>query len=118
MPPFRATRYHLQHFEGVETRALGRYEKFNYIHAKLRNIVERRFGVLKERWHVLDGVPFYPRTKQAQIIIACFALENYLWVRTHGPGATYGLSDWVTMHTGTSTSSLREWVATAVWGAR
>ena len=78
MTPFRLTRYHQSQFDGVDVRTLDRREKFNYIHSKLRNIIERRFGVLKERWHVLEGVPFFKREKQAWIIISCFAMDNYL----------------------------------------
>ena len=47
MTPFRDTRYHKTHFKGVDVRTLDRQEKFNYIHAKLRNVIERRFGHLK-----------------------------------------------------------------------
>ena len=47
MTPFRDTRYHKTHFRGVDVRTLDRLEKFNYIHSKLRNVIERRFGHLK-----------------------------------------------------------------------
>ena len=59
MTPFRDTRYHRSHFRRVDVRTLDRHEKFNYIHSKLCNIIERRFGHLKERWHILEGVPFF-----------------------------------------------------------
>ena len=49
MTPFSGSRYHLNHFEGVDVSSLRMEEKFNYTYAKLRNIIERRFGVLKER---------------------------------------------------------------------
>lgn len=83
MTPFRETRYHVDEFEGVDLSNLQREEKFNKIHSELRNIIERRFGVLKERWHILDKVPFFRREKQAQIIVSCFAMDNYLWKRDH-----------------------------------
>ena len=51
---------------------------FNFHHASLRNVVERLFGVVKARWHMLKGVPHYPREKQDNIIKAGFALHNYL----------------------------------------
>ena len=117
MTPFRDTRYHRSHFRGVDVRTLDRHEKFNYIHSKLRNIIERRFGHLKERWHILEGVPFFRREKQAWIIISCFAMENYLWLRQYGDGSTYNPSEWVAMNTTTSTSALRELVFAAVWTA-
>ena len=117
MTPFRDTRYHRSHFRGVDVRTLDRHEKFNYIHSKLRNIIERRFGHLKERWHILEGVPFFRREKQAWIIISCFAMENYLWLRQYGDGSTYDPSEWVAMNTATNTSELRELVSAAVWPA-
>jgi len=48
MTHFRNTRYHINDFRGVELETLEREEKFNYIHARLRNVIERRFGGLKE----------------------------------------------------------------------
>lgn len=115
MVPFRQSRYHLDHFNGVPVVTLDRYEKFNYIHSKLHNVVERRFGVMKECWKIWKGVPFFRREKQARIIIDCFALDNYLWLLEHGDGATYDVSDWVFMNTNTSTTSLKELVSAAVW---
>ena len=53
MTPFRNTMYHMNDFRGVDLHWLQREENFNYIHAKLRNVIERRFGGLKERWHIL-----------------------------------------------------------------
>ena len=73
MTPYKNTRYHINDFRGIDLQQLQREEKFNYIHAKLRNVIERRFGGLKERWHILNGVPYYKRKKQAMIIISCFA---------------------------------------------
>jgi hypothetical protein len=78
----------------------------------LRNIIERRFGTLKEKWHILDGVPFMPQRKQAIMIIACFAMDNFLWLRHFGLGETYPLSPLVDLHKGMSTSALRELTAT------
>jgi hypothetical protein len=76
LPPYRNQRHHLEDFNqtGVETVQ----EKFNFHHSSLRNGVERAFGLLKSRWHVLRGLLFYKRSMQVQIIIACFALHNYL----------------------------------------
>ena len=111
------TRYHKTHFRAIDIRTLDRQEKFNYMHAKLRNVIERRFGHLKERWHILEGVPFSRREKQAWIIISCFTMENYLWLRQYGDGSTYDPSEWVAMNTTTDTSELRELVSAAVWPA-
>jgi hypothetical protein len=51
---------------------------FNYLHSSLRNVIERAFGVLKQKWRILKAMPsFSPRT-QKHIIIACMALHNFI----------------------------------------
>jgi hypothetical protein len=56
---------------------------FNYYHAQLRGIVERSFGALKSKWQVLEKIPFYTsEDKQSKLIIACFALHNYVAMQT------------------------------------
>ena len=80
----------------MELGTLEHEEKFNYIHTRLRNVIERRFGGLKERWHILERVPYFPRKKQAMIIISCFAMDNYLWLHKYGYNApSYELLEWV-----------------------
>ncbi|XP_050207583.1 uncharacterized protein LOC126657005 [Mercurialis annua] len=53
-------------------------EIFNHAHAKLRNVVERSFGILKARFPILKIMPSYPINVQRNIIIACVAVHNYL----------------------------------------
>ena len=81
MTPFWNTRYHMNDFRVVELETLERGAKFNYIHSRLCNVIEWRFGGLKEWWHILQRVPYFMRKKQAMIIISCFAMDNYLWLR-------------------------------------
>ena len=64
MTPFWNTRYHMNDFRGVELETLEREEKFNYIHSRLCNVIERRFGELKEQWHILEQVPFFAMKKK------------------------------------------------------
>jgi hypothetical protein len=99
MTPFRNTRYHQDEFKGVNLSTLGREEKFNYIHAGLHNIIERKFGVLKERWHILEKVPYFRRDKQA----------------THPP--TYPMSEWVEANRKTDIVVVRDWISAVMWGA-
>jgi hypothetical protein len=115
MVPFQGNKLHLDHFKGVDLGTLGKEENFNYHHASLRNIIERRFGNLKERWKILEGVPFMPQKKQATMIIACFAMDNFLWRRHYGTGERYALSDWVHLNADMSTSALRELTATMLY---
>lgn len=89
--PHKEHRYHLREFEdrGLE----GENELFNSMHASLRNVIERAFGTLKERWRILKEVPHYPRMKQSQIILACFGLHNFL-VDKNPSGAVKEVDDW------------------------
>ena len=48
--------------------AQGPNEVFNFHHASLRNVVERLFGVVKARWHMLKGVPHYPRESRITLL--------------------------------------------------
>ncbi|KAL5548297.1 hypothetical protein UlMin_003528 [Ulmus minor] len=55
-----------------------RKEMFNYRHAFLRNVIERTFGVWKNRFRILRGIPRYPLEKQRDIVIACAVLHNFI----------------------------------------
>jgi hypothetical protein len=85
LPPYRNQRHHLEDFNQTGVESL--QEKINFHHLNLRNVVERAFGLLKSRWHVLRGLPFYERSMEVKIIIACFALHNYLLDRGHIGGS-------------------------------
>jgi hypothetical protein len=120
LSPYRNQRHHLEYFnrKGVETVQ----EKFNFHHPSLWNVVERAFGVLKSRWHVLRELPFYERSMQVKIIIACFALHNYLLDRGHigGSGSSshgqvdYDVSDWVNANTSQEMTLLRDWIVAGI----
>ena len=45
MGPLKNTRYHLDDFRGVPVETMSRKEKFNLTHSRLRNVIERTFGV-------------------------------------------------------------------------
>jgi hypothetical protein len=75
--PFRNTKYHLPEFRDGPA-AVGRMEMFNYLHSSLRNVIERCFAVLKQKWRMLKAMPGYKPRKQAMIIIACLALHNFI----------------------------------------
>ena len=117
MGPFKNTRYHLYDFRGVPVETMSRQEKFNLTYSRLRNVIERTFGVLKGRWHILDGVPYYHREKQKMIIMSCFALYNYLFIREHGFGSpTYPPSAWVQLNASNTMIAMREYMSVALWG--
>nr|GEZ67379.1 hypothetical protein [Tanacetum cinerariifolium] len=57
-------------------------EKLNFTpkvsHAKLRNVIERAFGVLKARSPILKNMPSYPFITQRDIVVACFVIHNFI----------------------------------------
>ncbi|KAL3518221.1 hypothetical protein ACH5RR_020810 [Cinchona calisaya] len=77
MVPYRNACYWLSDFQGGR-HAITKEEKFNQAHAKLRNVIERTFGVLKARFPILDRMTPYPFPTQRNIVIAYVAIHNYL----------------------------------------
>jgi hypothetical protein len=77
LAPYKGTKYHLQEFR-LGTMARGMKETFNYAHSSLRNVVERSFGVFKQKWRMMYGIPSFPLPKQTKIIVACMALHNFI----------------------------------------
>ena len=77
MAPYRNARYWLPDFcNGVRPRT--KEETFNYAHARLRDVIERSFGVLKARFPILKRMAPYPFQVQRNIVIACVAIHNYI----------------------------------------
>ncbi|KAK2634393.1 hypothetical protein Ddye_029185 [Dipteronia dyeriana] len=72
------------------SRARGRGECFQNVMAlcdfnmifKLRNVIERAFGVLKARFPILKRMAPYPYGMQRNIVMACMALHNFLRNKT------------------------------------
>ena len=58
--------------------ALAKEEKFNHAHAQLRNVIERAYGVLKATFSILKQMAPFPFTKQRNVVIACFAIHNFI----------------------------------------
>ena len=72
--------------------------------------------MLKERWQILDKVSYCSRMKQPMIIISCFTLDNYLWMRKYGADPpSYELPEWVDLNRGTPTSGVRDLISMVVW---
>ncbi|XP_074348641.1 uncharacterized protein LOC141687308 [Apium graveolens] len=76
LTPYRNTRYWLADFH--RQRALSKEEKFNHAHAKLRNVIERAYGVLKARFPILKQMAPYSFSTQRDIVIACIAVHNFI----------------------------------------
>jgi hypothetical protein len=41
-------------------------------------MIERVFGVLKEKWRILKHLLSYPMKKQTKIILACMVFNNFI----------------------------------------
>ncbi|GKE39734.1 cytochrome P450 [Tanacetum coccineum] len=58
-------------------------EAFNRSHSSLRSYIERSFGILKKRWKILDKMPKFSVQTQIDVIMAAFALHNYVRKNSH-----------------------------------
>nr|GEW52782.1 putative nuclease HARBI1 [Tanacetum cinerariifolium] len=74
--PYPKTRYHKSQFENEPPKNMK--DAFNRSHSSLRSSIERSFEILKKRWKILGGMPKYSVETQHDIIIAAFALHNYI----------------------------------------
>ncbi|KAF0738541.1 hypothetical protein Ae201684_005653 [Aphanomyces euteiches] len=78
LTPYRGTRYHLKEFARGAQRPQSKEELFNLRHAKLRNVVERIFGVLKKRFLVLNSPVEYDYGLQVDLVLALCAIHNFI----------------------------------------
>ena len=77
LSPYKCTRYHVEQFQnGLPPQGMN--ETFNHAHAKVRNVIERSFGVLKMKFRILLNMSCFPEDKQTRIIVACMALHNFI----------------------------------------
>ncbi|KAL0925637.1 hypothetical protein M5K25_004002 [Dendrobium thyrsiflorum] len=90
--PFRVYRYHLADYRRNTSRSYAvQQELFNHRHAQLRNVIERTFGIWNERFQVLTHMRQFPLTVQADLVIACAVLHNYIG-RYHGHDMYFNMS--------------------------
>lgn len=78
LTPFKGERYHLKDYRGGDRQPRTARELFNHKHSSLRNIIERSFAVLKNRFFILRHMPSFTIKKQARIVIACCTIHNYI----------------------------------------
>jgi len=78
MTPYRGVRYHLKEF--TQRGPQNPRELFNHHHSSLRNVIERKFGVLKKRFPIIasGSEPHYVVDTMTNIVLACCILHNYL----------------------------------------
>ncbi|RZC08983.1 hypothetical protein D0Y65_015622 [Glycine soja] len=78
LAPYRGVRYHLQDFAGHGNDPENEKELFNLRHASLRNVIERIFGIFKSRFTIFKSAPPFLFKTQAELVLACAALHNFL----------------------------------------
>ena len=80
LAPYKGERYQIGEFRPSEV--LHRpEERFNYLHSSLRSVIERTFGVWKNKWKILRHMPPFKLRTQNLIIVATMVLHNF--VRAH-----------------------------------
>lgn len=79
LTPFTGHIYHLKDFRDRGTLPDCEEEVFNYHHAKLRQVVERAFGMWKRKFAILRGCPpEYDFDSQQLIVYATAGIYNFI----------------------------------------
>ncbi|XXG68293.1 hypothetical protein AAC387_Pa06g1412 [Persea americana] len=76
LAPYRAVRYHLNEFRGMNPQ--NEKELFNKRHSQARNVIERTFGILKNRFCILKTAVQYVYKDQVSIVVACCVMHNFI----------------------------------------
>ncbi len=76
LAPYRSAPYHPSDFNGRSPR--GMEQHFNFVHASLRNIIERTIGVWKKKWKILQLMHEFDSVIQVKIVIATATLHNFI----------------------------------------
>ena len=76
--PHKRVHYHLKEYSRNPPKNI--WELFNFWHSSLRNAIERAFGVLKKRFHIVSSSnePTYGVKMHKIIVLALCILHNYL----------------------------------------
>ncbi|XP_022857217.1 uncharacterized protein LOC111378270 [Olea europaea var. sylvestris] len=53
-------------------------ERFNFRHSSCRNVIECAFGVLKQRWKILDRMPSYSFETQVVVVLATMGIQDFV----------------------------------------
>ena len=77
MTPYRNVRYWLSDFHSG-SKVVGKEEIFNLCYARLRNVIERTFGVVKVCFPILKRMTPYSFTTQTKIVMTSFSIHNFL----------------------------------------
>jgi hypothetical protein len=86
--PYRGVRYHLKESERGQRGPQNAQELFNLRHASLRSVIERVFGIMKNRFAVLRHGCQHPLRTQVSLVQALCVVHNYITIHrnSHGVG--------------------------------
>lgn len=131
--PFEGIRHHIHDYRGANLLPRNAKELFNHRHSCLRNAIQKSFEVLRRRFPILKVAPQYAFHIQRDIVIAACVLHNLIrreerndWLfaaaaAAEGPSSEDlpDLEDGPEMLAspveGQIASSLRDFIATAMW---
>ncbi|XP_074327416.1 uncharacterized protein LOC141665336 [Apium graveolens] len=74
----RKVKFYLKVFGGEGRHPRNANELFNLCHSSLRNVIERIFGIFKSRFTIFKIAPPFPFQVQAELVLACAGLHNFL----------------------------------------
>ena len=77
LAPYKGERYHIGEFRPSEVLHCPE-ERFNYLHSSLCSVIERTFGVWKNKWKILRYMPSFKIHTQNLIIVATMVLHNFV----------------------------------------
>ena len=80
LTPYRGVRYHLKEWARGNESPQNKEELFNLRHSSLRNVIERIFGVLKNRFPLLVRMHSFPFKYQCKLVKIAAMLHNFIRV--------------------------------------
>ncbi len=85
--PYKQVKYHLREWQRGTSAPRDGHQLFNLTHARLRNCVERIFGVLKKRFRVLQIGVELPMAHAIDLIYGLCGLHNF--IMDHSPASEF-----------------------------
>lgn len=130
--PFEGIRYHIHDYRGANLLPRNAKELFNHRHSSLRNAIQTSFEVLRRRFPILKVAPQYAFHIQRDIVIAACVLHNLIrreerndWLFAAAAADGPSIEDLPDLDDGPEmlaspvegqiASSLRDFIATAMW---
>jgi hypothetical protein len=113
--PYHNTRYRLDDFEGRSEHTLSNHEKFNLFSFKASQCCGMNIWGAQRNVANFGRCSVLSDREALKIILACFALNNYLWECEHGDGSTrYPPSEFVAVNRDSNMSLLRELITIGI----